>query len=546
MTRPVDHFLTRGDSSGALPGSDSSKSGLPLSLLQQSSRRLQVVCAVVAVFLTIYWLLENRAQGELAAEFQTPLQWAPPAIMLFASLVVLALARSRWLSPSSVVSVGLVYMVIVSFCIPLSEYYNAFVGIDPQFLSGDLVGLSGVAIWMLFFTVLVPNKPRHALIALTLSGSAVPITIALLAWYGNAPRLPFGDFADIFIGPYVFIVIMAYIAARIIYRLGTDIRRARELGSYQLLDPIGRGGMGEVWRAKHNMLARPAAIKLIRRDLIGSDLNAVGKVLARFEREAQVTASLESPHTVDLYDYGISDDGDFYYVMELLEGVDLESLVNSCGPLAAERAIHILRQVCVSLGEAHRKDLVHRDIKPSNIYLCQRAFEYDFVKVLDFGLVKPASAAGPEVDRKLTETGAVAGTPDFTPPEMALGDRAIDGRADIYSLGCVAYWLLTGQRVFLRNTAMATIVAHINADPEPPSTRTELPIPVELEALVLDCLSKEPSDRPSTAEVLGRSLGAIRTETPWSQDRAAEWWGLHFPAVMDSRELSLPAQREVG
>jgi serine/threonine-protein kinase len=320
---------------------------------------------------------------------------------------------------------------------------------------------------------------------------------------------------------------MSYIAARIIYRLGTDIRRARELGSYYLLDPIGRGGMGEVWRAKHNMLARPAAIKLIRRDIIGSELGAVQRALGRFEREAQVTASLESPHTVDLYDYGISDDGNFYYVMELLEGVDLESMVHRFGPLAAERVIHILRQACLSLSEAHRRDLVHRDIKPSNIFLCRRAFEYDFVKVLDFGLVKPSSEVKPRTVEQVTEAGAVAGTPGFMAPELAMGDEAIDGRSDIYSLGCVAYWLLTGQRVFEKDTAIATIVAHINAEPEAPSSRSEMPIPDELESLVLVCLSKDPSDRPETADVLERALSEIATETPWTQERAAEWWQLH-------------------
>ena len=530
MTGPVDRFLTRGDEWEAPLGRrGGSKSGLPLSLLQQSSRRLQIVCALAAASLVINWLLANWFQGELALEFQTPLQWAPPTIMLSSSLVVLVLARSRWLSPSHVVTVGLVYMVVFSFCIPLSQYYNAFLGIDPQNLSGDLVGVSAVAIWMLFFTVLVPSKPRNALIALTLSGSAVPITIALLARYGNAPVLAFGDFTGLFILPYVLVVLMSYIAARIIYRLGTDIRRARELGSYYLLDLIGRGGMGEVWRAKHNMLARPAAIKLIRRDLVGSELGAVQRALARFEREAQVTASLESPHTVDLYDYGISDDGNFYYVMELLEGVDLESLVSRSGPLAAERVVHILRQACRSLSEAHRRDLVHRDIKPSNIFLCQRAFEHDFVKVLDFGLVKPSSDLEPRPEGPVTEAGAVAGTPDFIAPEMAVGDEAIDGRSDIYSLGCVAYWLLTGRRVFEKDTAIATIVAHINADPEAPSTCTELPIPDELDSLVLACLAKDPSDRPGTADVLERALSEIATEKAWTQERAAEWWKLHYP-----------------
>jgi len=535
---PGDRFLTRGDEWEAPLGRrDGPKSGLPLSLLQQSSRRLQIVCAIAAGLLIINWLLTNWFQGELALEFQTPLQWAPPTIMLSSSLIVLVLARSRWLSPSAVVTVGLVYMVVFSFCIPLSQYYNAFRGIDPVYLSGDLVGVSAVALWMLFFTVLVPNKPRHALIALTLSGSAVPITIALLARYGNAPKLPVEDFIDLFVGPYVFVVLMSYIAARIIYRLGTDIRRARELGSYKLLDTIGRGGMGEVWRAKHNMLARPAAVKLVRRDLVGSELGAVQRALARFEREAQVTASLESPHTVDLYDYGISDDGNFYYVMELLEGVDLESLVSRSGPLAFERVIHILRQACLSLSEAHRRDLVHRDIKPSNIFLCQRAFEYDFVKVLDFGLVKPSSDVEPRTEGPVTEAGAVAGTPDFIAPELAVGDEAIDGRSDIYSLGCVAYWLLTGRRVFEKDTPIATIVAHINAAPEAPSTNTEMPIPVEMDSLVLACLSKDPSDRPGTADVLERALSEIRTEKPWTQDRAAEWWQLHFPSEATKREV---------
>ncbi|UCC49020.1 MAG: serine/threonine protein kinase [Gemmatimonadota bacterium] len=490
------------------------------------------------------WLGANWVEGDLATEFQTPLQWAPPTIMLSASLVVLILARSRWLSPSAIVRVGLVYMVVFSFCIPLSQYYNAFVGVDPLYLSRDLVGVSAVAVWMLFFVVLVPSKPRSALIALTLSGSAVPVTIALLARYGNAPKLPFGDFAGLFIVPYVFVVLMSYVAARIIYGLGTDIRRARELGSYYLLDLIGRGGMGEVWRAKHNMLARPAAIKLIRRDLVGSELGAVQRALARFEREAQVTASLESPHTVHLYDYGISDDGNFYYVMELLDGVDLESLVSDCGPLAAERVVYILRQACLSLSEAHRRDLVHRDIKPSNIFLCRRAFEYDFVKVLDFGLVKPSSAGEPLSEKRVTETGAVAGTPDFMPPELAVGEETIDGRSDIYSLGCVAYWLLTGQRVFEKDTSIATIIAHINAAPEAPSTRTEMPIPVELDSLVLACLSKDPSDRPGTADLLERALSEIATETPWNQQRAAEWWRLHYPSVsFESHPVRFPEPR---
>jgi serine/threonine-protein kinase len=308
--------------------------------------------------------------------------------MLVASIVVLGLARSSWLSPAAVLRLGLVYQVIISFCIPISQYWGAFAGVGAEQVTGDLVGLSGVAMWMMFFAVIMPARPRHALIALTLSGSAVPVTIALLARYGEAPVLAPQQFLFVFILPYAIVVAASYIAARIIYGLGKEVLHAQEMGSYHLLELIGRGGMGEVWRANHNMLARPAAIKLIRGDTQDMEPGGLETALTRFEQEAQATASLQSPHTVELYDFGVSDDGAFYYVMELLDGIDLESLVERFGPLPTERVAHILRQACLSLGEAHRRGLVHRDIKPANLYVCQHAFEPDFVKVLDFGLVR--------------------------------------------------------------------------------------------------------------------------------------------------------------
>jgi serine/threonine-protein kinase len=537
MNSPADLLLTKGGDWETPPGRSSrSKTGLPLTVLQQSSKRLQVVCVTLFGLVAFGWFAGNLIEGQLVGEFETPLQWAPPIVMLSASLIVFGLARSQWLTASAVITVGLAYEVVIAFCIPISEYYNAFRGVDPLYISGDLVGLSPVALWMIFFTVLVPSKPRNALIALTLSGSAVPITIGLLAGYGNAPALPAMNFATIFVLPYVACIVMSYIAARIIYRLGADISRAQAMGSYYLQELIGRGGMGEVWRAEHKMLARPAAIKLIRSDFIGSEPGAVQRALTRFEREAQVTASLQSPHTVELYDYGISDDGTFYYVMELLDGVDLESLVNRSGPLAAERVVYILRQACHSLGEAHRKNLIHRDIKPANVFLCQRAFEYDFVKVLDFGLVKPGSTVEARPAKPVTEAGTVAGTPDYMAPELAVGEETIDGRSDIYSLGCVAYWLLTGRRVFEKETSVAKIAAHINTPAEAPSAGTELPVPAELDSLVLACLSKDPADRPEAAEDLDLALAEIGTETPWTQERAAEWWRLHVP-TSDSHQV---------
>ena len=209
--------------------------------------------------------------------------------------------------------------------------------------------------------------------------------------------------------------------------MGREVVRARELGSYRLEERLGQGGMGEVWRARHRMLARPAAIKLIRRDALASDPASAEVAATRFEREAQVIASLQSPHTVELYDFGRTEDGALYYVMELLDGVDLDAFVRRFGPLPAERVVYLLCQACSSLAELHRRGLVHRDIKPANIYLCRRGIEHDVVKVLDFGLVKQLAPAELAKSRALTRTDAVAGTPDYMAPEMAMGNRR--GRA---------------------------------------------------------------------------------------------------------------------
>ncbi len=241
------------------------------------------------------------------------------------------------------------------------------------------------------------------------------------------------------------------------------------LGSYEVLSLLGAGGMGQVWRAKHLMLDRPAAVKLIRPESLGPEAGVQAEtLLRRFEREAKATSALRSPHTVQIYDFGTTEDGTFYYAMELLEGRDLKSLVEQHGPLPAERVIYILRQVCESLAEAHRNGLIHRDIKPANIFLAEVAFKYDFVKVLDFGLVKQTPGTGWKGSR-LTIEGAVAGTPAFMAPELIKGSSKIDERVDIYSLGCVAYGLLTGQLVFEGNTPLQIIAAHLEQQPVLPS-----------------------------------------------------------------------------
>jgi len=249
----------------------------------------------------------------------------------------------------------------------------------------------------------------------------------------------------------------------------------------------------------------------------------------RFEREAQATASLNSPHSIRLFDFGVTDDGSFYYVMELLTGRNLESIVREFGPLSEPRAIYLLRQVCHSLAEAHARGLVHRDIKPANIYVCRMALDYDFVKVLDFGLVK--LRPGDPLDTLLTSNHATTGTPAYMAPESVLGQGNVDRRADIYALGCVAYYLITGQLVFPSATPMQNLVDHVHTRPVPPSERTELPISPALDALVLACLEKSPVLRPQTVEALLERLGAGQASEGWAGEMAQRWWKTHLPEL---------------
>jgi len=308
------------------------------------------------------------------------------------------------------------------------------------------------------------------------------------------------------------------------------------MGSYRLIELLGKGGMGEVWRAEHRMLARPAAIKLIRRESLQAGSGA-SDVRRRFEREAAATAMLQSPHTVQLYDFGVADDGRFYYVMELLDGLDLETFVTRFGAVPAARAVAWLVQACASLEEAHERGLVHRDIKPANIYTCRLGSEVDWIKVLDFGLVKQAPA-GDDATR-LTAEGVTAGTPGYMAPEMAAGISDVDRRADIYALGCVAYWLVTGTQVFEGDTPLKMIVDHVRTPPVPPSRRCELPIPGELEEIILWCLEKKPEDRPQSAAAIAEPLAALSLNPAWSDAEARAWWRVHLP--VNAARRAVPA-----
>ena len=359
-----------------------------------------------------------------------------------------------------------------------------------------------------------PNRPARAAAFAGASVTAVFLALGVIlgsleGWGGRewAARLV-TLFAPAFVAG-----VFGYFASLRMERIGARLEHEGRMGMYELESRIAQGGMGEVWRAKHQMLSRPAAVKLIRGHADGGPAPLDPVARRRFEREAQVTASLKSPHTVELYDFGVTQSGTFYYVMELLDGVDLDKLVEESGPLEPKRVVRILSQVLDSLAEAHEHGLVHRDIKPANIHLSRRGLEDDFVTVLDFGLVKGKTkneAAGVS----LTGDNHITGTPAYLAPEAVVDEANVDGRADLYSLGCVAYYLLTGKLVFEAQTAMQMAVAQVSERPLPPSQRTRQPIPKALEALVMQCLEKLPEKRPASAVVLLAALKSLDLGEP--------------------------------
>lgn len=308
-----------------------------------------------------------------------------------------------------------------------------------------------------------------------------------------------------------------------IHELEEEAFQARQLGQYKLLKRLGKGGMGEVFLGEHVLLRRACAIKLIRPDQAGDPVN-----LSRFEREVRAMATLTHWNTVEVYDYGRDADGTFYYVMEYLPGMSLQELVERHGPLPPGRAIHFLRQVCAALKEAHAIGLIHRDIKPSNVFVCERGGVHDVAKLLDFGLVVHNSplatlGKGESGADKLTIQGSILGSPPYISPEQALGKGAIDARTDIYSLGGLAYFLLTGQPPFLRETAMELLVAHVHESITPP--RIHRPeVPHDLEAVILRCLQKNPADRFPDVHALDDALAQCQAADQWSNEAAQRWW----------------------
>jgi serine/threonine protein kinase len=493
-------------------------------MLGQSCSRVGIVGLVFAVLWALTIVMNTfvaRWLGEMA--FMRDL-WPFPGqliatIGVISSLLITVLARRHTLTSTQLVDVGSGYLVLQCLLVSILGQW-APVPITPR--------VSWVCIPILFYPAIVPNTPKKTLVTSLLAASTEPLALVISHLRGVPVHLSAFYLLWDFLPTYIcaFLVVLP---VKIIHNLGQQVRRARELGSYRLEEPLGKGGMGEVFRATHQMLARPAAVKLIRSEILGSSTPAAARVITeRFRREAEAAASLRSPHTISLYDFGVAQDGTFFLVMELLDGLDLETLVERFGPVQPERAVYLLRQVCESLAEAHARGLVHRDIKPSNIFTCRMGLEVDFVKVLDFGLVK-AIGDGDQQSTLLTAPDSTTGTPAYIAPEIVRGDGVADHRIDIYTLGCVGYWLLTGRLVFQAPTAIQMMYQHANAVPVPPSHQSELEIPASLDSAILACLAKHPEDRPQNASELSRLLAAAVPGESWSEERAHRWWERHHP-----------------
>jgi hypothetical protein len=389
----------------------------------------------------------------------------------------------------------------------------AMVRLPPQIdvqIAGVLVGL----LVLVLRAAMVPSRPGWtAAIGLL---CAPPV---LIAGHLRAQRVS-GPLPPVLMGAaqtmwWVAVTVATTFISRTIYGLVSEVNRARRLGQYTLQEKIGAGGMGEVFRAQHALLRRPTAIKLLLPTRTGPE------TLRRFEREVQLTSRLSHPNTIAIYDYGRTPDGIFYYAMEYLDGLTLDRLVARDGPQPPGRVVHLLCQVTEALAEAHGVGLIHRDIKPANIMLCQRGGIPDVAKVLDFGLVKELT---PEPgDAQLTAAASITGTPLYMAPEAITGGP-LDGRADLYALGAVGYFLLAGRPPFMARTVVEICGQHLHATPEPPSRHLGKPLPAGLERVILHCLQKPPAARPQRAEALLADLIACQAESPWPRDQARAWW----------------------
>lgn len=491
-------------------------------------RRLAYVCTAAVVLSVVGYGLSFLRQpnvGALREGIERPAVILPLFTAL--SVLVLLVARNPRLAARRRLDVGLVYLVVAC---AFGSLFRHWLPYDP---ADVMRGIPPSAFAILFFAVVVPVRPGRMTVAAVAAAAVDPLALWGTSLLGNA--MPPANLWLWLVSPLALAVPLAVATSRVLFKVGRSLDEARELGSYRLVELLGEGGMGQVWRAEHRLLARPVAIKRIAPGRVGNsaDPHAAAKMMARFAREARATAQLESPHTIEIFDFGTDESGAFFYVMELLEGMDLQSLVSHSGPLPPARVIELLRQVCESLADAHERGLIHRDIKPANLFVCRRGSQWDFVKVLDFGLVKLE-----EADAAVSLDEGIMGSPGYIAPEILRGANATRA-SDIYAFGCVAFWLLAARTVFEGDTLGKQIQAHCSLAPTPPSVVLGAAIPVALDELVLRCLAKLPHQRPEGFDTIQSQLHTIDGIEPWTHAAAKRWWLEHAPR----RASVLPAAR---
>ncbi|HEY6080769.1 MAG TPA: serine/threonine-protein kinase [Polyangiaceae bacterium] len=432
------------------------------------------------------------------------------------SLALFAVTKVPKVPAQNVTDLGNIYLFAVSLALGVLRHSQA------SSSSELLRQVSPVVIPLLAFGALIPSVPGKAAAVMFLAAAMDPFGLLLMRAHAH---YSLRELVVVLSSPLLSALVAVQIS-KSVHQLTAGIVKAREVGSYKLVERLGMGGMAEVWRANHRMLRRPAAVKLIRpKVLIDHGPADSERLLRLFTREVRTTASLRSPHTIQIYDFGVTREGAFYYVMELLDGIDLMTLVERYGPQPGERVVSLMKQVCHSLREAHERNFVHRDIKPANILACAVGGDYDFVKVLDFGLVLDRHLTSDELE----DEKQFVGTPAVMAPEMVRFQAPVDARADLYALGCVGYWLITGKRVFEAETRHDMLVMHAHQKPILPSKRVDRPVHPGLEAVIMQCLEKNPNKRPQTARELSDALSALPFERPWTDERATLWWKQNQP-----------------
>lgn len=484
--------------------------------------RLKIVAVLLAVGFGAFLVLNLWAMWFMGSP-------GPPTPVLYAEVavtLVLALIAQRLCGQCDVVAKYLRWSEAIIFGCPAAFFlfsnYYLLLTVASQEMKHPHVPLIAPP-WMVLifcYSLFVPNTWRRALVVIGLMGIA-PMLVLTAAYFTSeefAEMLTHDEFSDNFFVMPLLMSLNVLIGTVGVHTIGTlrkEAFAARQLGQYRLKQKLGGGGMGEVFLAEHEMMKRPCAVKTIRPEKAGDP-----NTLARFEREVRATAKLSHWNSIEIFDYGRTEDGTFYYVMEYLPGHNLGELVDGHGALPASRILYLMKQVCDALAEAHGKDLIHRDIKPGNIFCAYRGGFFDVAKLLDFGLAKPLAEAS---DSGLTQAGSITGSPLYMSPEQSMGSDHVDVRSDIYSLGAVMYYMATGQPPFNYPQPIKVMVAHASEMPKSPR-EINPDIPLELEEIILRCLEKQPEDRFQDVKSLKEALLDVPVAIEWTAEDAANWW----------------------